>query len=256
MDKAKYEISGRKIFFLYPQSAVLENMLPQLSIHEYEVYVLSDHEKARAVLRANQDSILFINIDTILSPDAWKEYVRSCFSDNSLKSTLFGVITNNGDPAVKKYYTDFGVQCGVISIRKGVEESLKQITAVLEEKKAKGLRKYVRVNCENDTMASINFMESGIRRQMKLRDISSVGFSSFFKEEVDYLPSQNTIIRDIQLTLRGTLIRCNAVVYGVKEIEGHKVYVMLFTKEMEPITKSKIQTYIRNYLQSIVDAIK
>ncbi|MEA1911787.1 MAG: PilZ domain-containing protein, partial [Spirochaetota bacterium] len=55
--------NGKKIFFLYPQSVIQDELISFLLRNEYEVYFLNDHVKATKLFKRFSNSICFINID-------------------------------------------------------------------------------------------------------------------------------------------------------------------------------------------------
>ena len=77
MENKENPIFGRKIFFLNPSFVMEHFVLEHLKKNEYEVYLLNDIRKVKAVLCANPNSMLFINIDSEMSYSRWFNFVTS-----------------------------------------------------------------------------------------------------------------------------------------------------------------------------------
>ncbi len=257
MNELNIEILGRIIFFLCPSSVIQEELIPELSSMEYETYTLTDTDQAKTVLRRYPGSICFINIDTGFSDEWWQEYVQSFSQDDSLSSILVGIVSNTINEELRALYVlEIGVPCGFVSLRKGISYCLKQIVIVLEQRSAKGRRRYVRARCEKKTMASVNFLVADARISMSIRDISSVGFACTAPGAPVEGIVEKMMIKNMQLTLKGVLIPCSAVVFAIKPDDAVTVYVMLFSKDFSSTSRGKVRAYIRSYLQSVIDNIK
>ena len=112
---------GRKVFFLYPQSVIQEELISFLLKNEYEVYFLKDHRKATRIFKRFNNSICFINIEEGLKEADWIEYIESLKSDPDINGLQLGILSYNNDPALmQKYLMDIGVECGFIQLKLGL----------------------------------------------------------------------------------------------------------------------------------------
>ena len=145
-----------------------------------------------------------------------------------------------------------GSRAGSLSSKLGSEESTKILLTTLKAAEAKGRRKFVRASCEHDTISSLNVREGQLDVTGTLRDMSVVGFSCVLDPDPEF--QKNTVLHDIQLRLRGTLVHTEAIVFGKRE-EERTTYVMLFTPRMEPLTRQKIRAYIQAALQFEIERI-
>ena len=249
---SEYDL-GNKVFFLYPPSVIKDDLISHLLDQEYEVYMLKDHTTASKLFRIYPDSICFINIDAGLSEKEWEEWIRKTMSDPVTHTVGIGIISYNTDDALqKKYLMDIGIQCGFVKLKMGMEESTRILLATLKASEAKGRRKFVRATCEHDLISSVNIHEAQFNVTGTLRDISVVGFSCILDPDPSF--TKNSVLHDIQLKLRGTLVRTQAIVFGTREGE-RTIYVMLFSPKMDPLSRQKIRTFIQNSLQTEIERI-
>ena len=247
-------MAGKKVFILYPHSVIQEDLIYTLINHEYEVYLLKDHNRALKLLEKFNDSILFINIDERLDEEQWEEYIRGILRNPSLKDVRIGILSYNNDEELKrKYLMDIGVPCGFIQLKLGIAQSTKIILTALEANEAKGRRKYVRVNCDIDQNAQFNVRVYDTVISGKIIDISSIGMAVHF--QTDPQLQKNTLLEGIQLRLRSSLVNLSGVVLGFRDTKP-KVYVVLFTPKTPTAEKEKIRRYIIHSLQSYIDGVK
>lgn len=242
---------GKKVFFLYPPSVVQEDVITRLLDQEFEVYTIRNHDTALSILQTYPDSIIFVNIDAVLSESKWIEWIRCVRNNPVAAQSSIGILTYNADERLqRKYLIDIGIQCGFIRLKLGAEESTKILIMTLNAAEAKGRRKYVRVCCERDSLATLNIREGLTEATGSINDISVVGFSCTFNPDPCF--KKNTLLRDVQLRLRGNLINTEVIVFGTRQ-DDQLHYVMLFTAQLESLSRQKIRQYIRNALQQEIE---
>ena len=243
---------GNKVFFLYPHSVIQNEMIIELIRNEYEIYIISDHEKIIPILRKYKDSILFINIDTILQEDEWEKYIKEIMQNNEIEGTKIGILTYNNDKALaEKYLMEILVPCGFIKLSLGIAASTNIIIKVLDANEVKGRRKYVRANCMNMSMTSFNAKIGEKYYTGKIMNISSAGMSCAFDENVDI--ELKTFIPDIQLKLKGVICKISGVIGGIRRSEN-TTYVILFDKKKSKETRFKISHFVFKCLQNAINA--
>ena len=255
MQMEETQISGKKVFILYPHSVIQEELLYTLISNEYEVALLKNHTRTLTLLEKFPHSILFINIDEKLSEEQWAEYIQGIMNNQALKDVRIGILSYNNDVALKqKYLMDIGVQCGFIQLKLGLAQSTKIILTVLEANEAKGRRKYVRVNCKSDKNAIFNVRVSETVLPGNIVDISSIGMAITF-ENADPRLQKNSLLDGIQLRLKSSLVSLSGVVLGFREAKP-RIYVVLFTPKTANTEKEKIRRYIIHALQSSIDMLE
>lgn len=244
-------MSGKKVFFLYPPSVIRDNLISHLIEQEYEVYIINDHVLASRVLALYPTSLIFVNLDANLGEAEWEEWIRKTMSDPITATVGIGIVSyNNNENLHKKYLMDIGIQCGFIKLKLGVEESTRILLATLKATEAKGRRKFVRATCEHDQLSSVNIKELNKQVTGNIHDISVVGFSCSFPQDPQF--KKNTILHDVQLKLRGSLLKVEVLVFGTR-LSNTVTYVMLFTQNNEPSARRKIRAYLQVALQAELD---
>ena len=245
------DITGRKIFFLYPTGSVLNQVISELVQQEYEVYVAKDHARLARALKKYQDSIIFINIDDGISEQDWEKWISGILS--SLPDLKIGIFSSSSDEELKeKYLNKLHVTCGFITSKHDMSKSIDVILESLKNVNAKGRRKYIRASTEREATATINIPHNGEFIKGIIKDISVVGVSCKFDIDPDL--KKNALSKDIQIKLQSMLIKVEAITFGSRMEGAEKSYVMLFTQRVDPDVRVKIRKYIQMNLQNKMDS--
>lgn len=246
-------LNGRKVFFLYPHSVIKEEMIEDIIAEEYEAYILKDHNRAARLMKAFPGSILFVNIDEAMKEPEWEQYILGIIGSDRYVDPRIGIFTYNEDQDLaRKYLIDHSLPCGFIRLKLGYAETKKILLDVLKANEAKGRRKFVRALCGKDPQAAINVPGGGSTIQGKLLDISSAGAACAFSQAS--LFPKNSMLKDVQLQLRGARIMVNAIVMGTRNDDA-RVHVLLFDpKSMTAEKRGKIFRYIRMNLQKFIES--
>ncbi|MDR2370658.1 MAG: PilZ domain-containing protein [Treponema sp.] len=246
---------GRKVFLLYPHSVIHEEMLDVLIMSGFETYTLRDHKRAGKLLEKFSGSIMFINIDDGMPENEWETYIRNLQENPKTQDSKLGILSYNQDKALmEKYLMKLSVPCGYIQLKLGIQQSTKIILNALEANEAKGRRKYIRAFCEDDPNAAMNYKSGEGLFQGKILDISSVGIAARIADFPEMPP--NSVLRGVQLKLRGSLVMLNAVLMG-KRRDDKDVYILLFDfSKTDQNSKIIIHRYIKQCLQKYIDQLK
>jgi hypothetical protein len=245
--------AGKKIFFLYPHSVIHDELLDQLIMSGFESYVVRDHKRAQGLLRLFPDSIMFINIDEGLKEKEWEAYIREIQQDEKTRGCRLGILSYNTDrELMQKYLMDMSIPCGYIQLKLGLQESTKIILSALNANEARGRRKYIRASCENEINVTMNYKCDDGTYYGRLLDISSAGVAVKIDHFGDFPP--NSLLRDVQLRLRGSLVMINLILMGKRQ--GDKdVWIFLFDPRMTPDNKLTIHHFIKESLQRYIDQL-
>ena len=245
---------GKKIFLLYPHSVIRDEMLDILIMAGYETYTLLDEKKARKLLGKFPGSIMFINIDEGMKEPEWEAYIRSIQEDPQTKDTRLGIMSYNQDRhLMQKYLIDLTIPCGYIQLKLGLQESTRIILTALEANESRGRRKYIRAECEDDINATVNYKEDSGIFHGKILDISSAGIAARFEKMADLATS--SLIRNVQLRLRGGLVMTDMIFMGQRRGDKH-VNIMLFGPKLSTDDKLNIHRYIKQCLQRYIDGLR
>jgi hypothetical protein len=247
------EITGKKIFFLYPSALIRNEVAAELIQQEFEVYLIQDHEQMKKILRKYPESIVMLNVNEKLNTEGWTGWVRDVQGDRITAKADIGILASTNDESLKKIFVDtLKVRCGYIAVKSNPEQVIKQILDTLKSVKAKGRRKFVRAAMESDSQCTVNMPWEGKYLNGTIRDISTVGFAVIFDD--DPALGKNTLCKDLQIKLQSVLLKAEAIVFGSRsEGEGDKakkVYVLIFTQRTDPAERTKIRTYVQSALQT------
>jgi len=242
---------GRKVFILNPHSVVRDELVDAILSAEYELYLLDDAQAAMRVFKKFPNSIVFINIDSGLKDNEWESYIRKLLAADVFENLSVGILSYNTDPKLaEKYLMEIGVTCGFVRLSLGVQESTRIMLQTLEANEARGRRKYVRSRSDGDKRATFNFKQGGRDFAGVILDISSVGMAVRFEGRGEI--KSKTLVTDIQLKLRASLVRVDGVVLGRRD-DDKSIYVILFKHERDGKAKRLIRHYIHRSLQEYID---
>ena len=248
IESHKHDIYETKIFFLYPQSIIQNQLIKEIVKNEYAAYIINDHEKALALLEKYQDSIIFINIDAVLQDDQWKIYIKNIQNSPRFVNIRTGILSHFNDEKKEEYYLmELLIPCGFIKMKSNFEESLKIILKVLDANEARGKRKYVRVKCDKMDNVSCSIKLNSVIYKGTIVDISSAGMAFMLQGDGTYF-KESTEIDNIQLLLKGKLCHLSGIIKGERQTEGKKIYVLLFDKTNHD-ESDKIHDFIFQALQ-------
>jgi hypothetical protein len=246
---------GKKVFLLYPHSVIHEEMLDILIMSGFATYTLQDHKRAIKILEHFPGSIMFINIDEGMREPEWEVYIRELQENPKTADARLGILSYNQDKALMgKYLMELSVPCGYIQLKLGIQESTKIILNALQANEARGRRKYIRASCADDNFATMNYKCAEGIFQGKILDISSAGIAVKIPN-FPTLPT-NSVLREIQMRLRGGLVMVDAILMGKRQ-DDRDVWILLFDpSKMAHNNKLVIHHYIKQCLQKYIDELK
>jgi L-rhamnose mutarotase len=246
---------GKKIFLLYPHSVVHEEMLNVLMMAGFETYTLYDQKRAAKIFELFPDSIVFINIDEGLQEKEWEAYIRGLQQNPKTSAIRIGILSYNQDKELmQKYLMEIAVPCGYVQLKLGIGESTKIIMGALEANEARGRRKHIRAFCEDDPTVTMNFKRNSELFQGKILDISAVGLAVKIPGIKNIIA--NSVLDNVQLRLRGTLIMTDLLFMGIRS-DKKDVCIMLFdSSKLNQDNKLAIHQFIKQTLQRYIDQLK
>lgn len=248
------DITGRKIFFLYPPVVVQNDVIAELIEQEFEVYTVRDHEKLRRLLRRFNDSIVLINIDDQMAEKDWATWIQKLMADPSMAKISLGVLSSADDPALaQKYTTILKLPCGFTPIKSDLRSSIVHLMEALNAVDARGRRKYLRATSDNESLTTVNLPYNNMFVKGVIKDISAVGFSCAFEEDPEI--EKNTLCQDIQIKLHTQLLKTEGIVFGNRMDGMTKIYVILFTQRIDPSVRTRIRRYIQSNIQAKIDLL-
>jgi hypothetical protein len=246
-------IEGRKVFFLYPHSVIQDDLVDDLIMQGFEIYILRDHKRARKLIERFSGSIMFINIDERLTEPEWEAYIREIL-DNPQITTRLGILSYNTDrELMQKYLMDMMVPCGYVQLKQGAKESALIIRNALLANEAKGRRKSFRAVCEEGSGIMI-FNGDSCSINGKILDISSGGFAA--KMDNPQKLDKNALLRKVQLKLRGAQAIVDLIYLGPR-YDDPNVWILLFDPtSVTDTAKFTINHFIKLCLQRLIDTVE
>jgi len=242
----------KKIFFLYPNASLQNQIVNVLNQNEFEVYIAKDHTRLAGVLRKYKESLVFINIDDKMQAAEWERWISSSLAAEP--TTKIGVFTSNTDEEFRgNFIKNNDLKCGFLNIKHDMSKTAEVILEMMNKLNVKGRRKYLRMSPDRDTIATVNMPFGGNFIKGTVSDISIVGFSCVFEQDPNI--KKGTLMKDIQIKLQSMLLNAEAVVFGSREHDNERIYVLLFTQRIDAETRSgKIRAHIQRNLQLKMDA--
>jgi hypothetical protein len=247
---AQSEISGRKVFFIYPTVSVQQQIIPELAQHEFEVYSAKKHQHMTQIFKKYPNSVAFINIDEGMAEKEWETWISGI--QTALPDIKIGVLSSNAEEEQQNKFTkDIHVACGYIISKLDMSKALVKFEEILNSLNVKGRRKYLRASTVGETTAVLNMPHGTGFINAAIKDISVVGISCVFEQDIDL--AKNALFKDLQVRLQTMLLKVEAIVFGSRIDNGEKIYVFLFTQRIDPSVRVKIRKYIQQNLQAKMD---
>lgn len=247
MNQHENSVYGRKIFFIEPQSNISQFVIPKLIENEYEIYSLDNYKQAKACLKKNPDSIVFVCINPKLTINGWYHFIKSFEEDEVLSTMVVGILVQyltKSDRELLLIHTE--LPAGLVTMVSDPDTMARQFMEIFEINGAKGRRKYVRADCSTDKTAYITLTAENQRMQFPLEDISSVGLAfSCSNDKIQNFP-EKSLFRNCIINLKSETVICDCAVIMQKTNEKKAIIVMLFTKESSFQTKTILHTYVYN----------
>jgi len=246
------DISGKKIFFLYPSVVVQNRIIPELVQQEHEVYVAKDKDSLKRILKKYPNSVLFVDINEEMAEKEWEMWITAIMKSPEMKDVSIGIVTANDDELIKrKYLLTVKVPCGYTTLKFELDKAITRIFEVLQKVNAKGRRKFIRATMDKDANATVNLPFQGMFIKGRIKDISVAGFSCTLESDPE-IP-KNTLLRDIQVKLQSNILKLEGIVFGSRMDGKEKVYVFIFTQRVDHDTRARIRRFIQQSMQSKMD---
>ncbi|MCL2600641.1 MAG: PilZ domain-containing protein [Treponema sp.] len=247
------DITGKKIFFLFPTPVMQNRIIFELVQHEYEIYMTRNKDTLRRVLRDYPDSIVFVDINQQMPEKEWETWILAVMNAPDTKTVSIGIITDNHEDELRqKYLQNIKVAAGYTVLKFDLDKSIKQIVDVLQIMGAKGRRKFIRATLDDDSHATVNLPLEGAFINGRIKDISVVGIS--FTLEGNPEIAKNALVKDVQIILQTSRIKVEGIVFGSRMDGKEKIYVLLFAQRTDSEVRAKIRKYIQHTLQVKMDA--
>ena len=243
-------IYGKKIFFLCATFTLNTNVILRLLEQEFEVYKLDQYRQLKSLLQLNPDSIVYINIDSQNTPNVWFNFISYFEHNPEFKDVKFGVFSQKFKLGDKERFSKaLKLEAGLYAIDNNFGAIMGEIMQKLDTLKAKGMRKFVRMNCMGLKNCDAYYVSGNMMYKMTLIDISSIGMGVRISAKHAHFFSPNTVLQGFNLVLASKQMRVNVKISGVKPERDGVLIVMIFMPDTEDIFRSYIRTFICEELQ-------
>lgn len=241
---------GRKVLFIDPPSVIEDQMIQFLITAQYEAAVVKDVEKIRPLLRKYPDSILYFNLDSRTGKSTQESIMTELLSAQEQHNYVVGILSyDKNEELAEKYLMEMGATGGYITLDLGFKKSAQILMRVLDAAEAKGSRKFVRVTVPNGK-GELNIETGTDKYQGDIIDISIAGMACSFNGSF----SKGSYLKSIQLRLWGQLVTLSGTVAGSRETSSGPVWVVMFDQNLDPETRSKINSFLKRVMQYEVES--
>lgn len=238
-------ISGRKVFFINPNITIESSVINRLQTMEYEVYSLKDFRIAKNLFAALKDGICFICPDSQMSKDGWRNFIKFLESDETYKDFDIGVISEMIPENKQNEFTkDLKLSAGFFSLL-SKDDTVRSLVKTLDKLQAKGMRKYIRVSCLDDTKSELYWFTKDKKMfRCKLIDLSTVGIAATLPSSQAKAVFVNQLISDATIVLAGKQLPVAVKVSGIKSKNDVLLVILMYGMDSPVSTQNQIRTYV------------
>lgn len=231
---------GKRVFFLFFEENTTRYARAILK-KEYEVYLTNEYEKLLKILKEYSNSIVLINGDHAPRRFVVNDYVVSIKKLPDSRSISIGIITHE---KLKKNEAVSAKYEYLFCRKKSEEDDVKRIIEFIEKKRAKGLRKQVRVSCSDKDNVQVILTIHNTRYTGKVRDISSKALAANFPKDTPLKSVKKKF--DFILTLKNREYQVSAK-EGIMKHDND--CLIIFSDKLEELAENAIYEFIFYKLQ-------
>ncbi|MBB6478840.1 hypothetical protein [Spirochaeta isovalerica] len=244
-----------KTFFLFPQKLIFEEIAEVLVSEQNEAFVLNNHVEFRDALKIfNENSIAFINIDSVLTESQWIEYIRDIRNDSHFSRIRIGILSfNNDQRLIDVYLNELKIDCGYHLLSRRTKKYEEDIRRIVGNYRDKFGNKILRLDF--DQTDPVNY-EIKIRGQIltgRIDALSSAAMSLTLTHEKLLSPALE--LNEITLIYRDLNCRLIGTVIGNSKL-NKKQFIIKFQKLFEDFHQKTlfniIFTVLNNRLKELV----
>lgn len=243
------DVNGKKVFFVTQNQPLIKAIKSRLLTMEYEMYFINDYKVLKNLLSEFPDSICFITPDYQLSHTGWKNLIRTLNESPEFKGVKVGIVhATLKQNEIDQFKGGLVLEAGFESIDEEKEDVLKHIVRTLDKLDAKGMRQYVRANCEEDDSSEIYWLEGDKMHKLRILDISSVGIAiELPARNVAALRDKNEI-RNAKIILNSRQIPISLDIKMIKPMKNSFIAIAMFKMDTGKAALDLIRTYVSDSL--------
>ncbi len=241
--------NGRKVFFLNPSAAVVEQLVLPLARDEIEAYSVDLPVHALRFFEGYADPLLFVTLPVPASREKGGE-PPSFLEALSRASFRWGGIVE-GEPAGNGFPPADRIPLGTYRMGGKPQEALQDLRALLESLSVRGQRHYVRFGSQGAEIATMTATYRGEEYRGIVHDISSAGISCTIGSEAGgaELPI-NGILNPLHISCADWGIVVPGRIGIKRSLGGQTVYVVMFDQGNARSRSSEIGVFVHRSLQA------
>lgn len=237
-------MTGKKIFLLYPDSFLREEIFHGSLRNQFEIYFIFDYEKIKPLIEYYPRSIICINLvenDLDWLIEELKEELSE-ISEQDYPQMAVLSDRNISDPERS---------CRAVDCRKTPDEIKLGLQHLFEEWGGKGRRNFVRYGGLGESVAVIKAVWNGMEFSGTVHDISASGLSCSFSEDA-FIPISSDELK-IHLKLSDITLSLSANKILERDFNEQAIHVLQFDKGMEDDRLDALYRFIHQSLDSRMD---
>ena len=234
-------LSGKKIFVLYPDSFLREKVFHGSLRNQFQIYYIFDYEKIRLLADYYPGCIICINLvnnDLDWLVDDIIEGLEGISEENYPKIAL---LTDREPPSA-------AASCPLVDFRKNPEEIIEDIKKLFSDFGGRGRRNFVRYGGYGESVATIRVRTDGDFATGTVHDISASGLSCSFQENIELNASSGDI--EIRLDLAGTGLTLKATKILERAMDGRLIHILQFERNMSEDKLDELSRFIHSSLDA------
>lgn len=237
-------LTGKKIFILYPDSFLRNEIFHGNLRNQYQIYFIFDYEKVKPIAEYYPGCIFCINL--VANDLGWlitelEDELEGISAENYPK---LAVLTDKNIELPGKGFKL--VDCG-----RSPDSIQLELQSLFAGWGGKGRRNFVRYGGVGETVAGLRTVFEGREINGIVHDISASGLSCSFSEDPQIPISNETM--EIALDLSGTVIELTALKILERDIDNQTIHVLQFDKSMTSGRLDELYRFIHESLDSKMD---
>jgi len=237
-------LSGKKIFILYPDSFLREEIFHGSLRNQFQIYFIFDYEKIRSLVEYYPGSIICLNrVDNDL--DWLVDELKGELSD--LPEEDYPKIAVLSDLAMP----EGGFCCRNVDCRRPPDEVKTELQQMFIDWGGKGRRNFVRYGGNGESVAVIRTASDGQDLSGTVHDISASGLSCSFNVDASIPISSEEI--QIKLDLGEITLDLSAIKILERDFNEQTIHVLQFDRKMPESRLDALYRFIHRSLDSSME---
>lgn len=233
-----------RVFIVYPDKVLREEVLPLLVRNEYEAYEVDSHQKLSSLV-AVAPSIVYANVDLGPNEATWKSLLEKLTARHKPPQLRAGILSADQETVQRWKQSETELQAGCVPIQSGVTSTL--MAKLLQRFAAKGRRKFVRAATSSRFPVKFNMKVGETVHTGTIQDISAAGMTCRF--EADPKLQRNSYLSHVLITAKDLKCTASGTVVGAPQSDPG-LYLIMFDMSVSSTEEDKLYSIVRGSLQA------